>query len=198
MIVAFIGVIGSGKDYQARQLVAQGFVPVDFKEALLQMVERLVGFPIRENYDYFKENILGLTAPEPIGPKFMSRQPAHALTRAILADYPQVMTGRVLLQRLGTDVMRRQDPHYWANQWAAKARQVVLQDHDVVCADCRFPNEMETIRRTAAECRVSARFIFCDYRSARYNPAMEHESERMAQAFLAQGYKDGDEIKEEQ
>lgn len=201
-IVALVGVMGSGKTHRQAELVRQGFVAVDFKDALLDMTSDLVGYDVRQSYDFFKENLVGLSAPEAIGPKFMQRPPAHAVTRDVLAGYPKAMTGRVLLQRLGTEVMRKRDPDYWVNAWRRTAEEHLVKRRNVVCADCRFPNEMEAVKRLSvslSKCvpgvEFPCRFIFCDFRSARYNPGVVHESEVLAQHYLRCGYKDGDEIR---
>lgn len=194
MITAFIGVIGSGKNFQQERLVKQGFVPLDFKDALLDMASDLVGYDVRTNYEYFKYNLVGLTVPVPRDHRAMQRQPAHQVTDRIIVDYPAAMTGRMLLQRLGTEVMRKRDPDYWANAWYDEARHHVVAGKSIVVADCRFHNEVEYIKRTAALVGTKAKFIFCDYRSSRYNATTHHESERMAQELLSLGYKDGQEL----
>jgi hypothetical protein len=68
---------------------------------------------------------------------------------------------------------------------------------DVVCADCRFCNEMLAIERVARSCGQPYQFIFCDYRSPRYDALDPHPSEAMAQEFLQRGFKDGDIIIED-
>ena len=192
MITAFIGVKGSGKDHRKQQLVAAGAVGLDFKDALLDMASDLAGFDVRESYDYFKETVVGMTAPGTPLHKSMQRQPAHWLTKEILADYPEIMTGRRLLQRLGTDVMRKRNPDYWANLFIERAIVLANEGKDIVCADCRFPNEMETLEAIAETTNTPIKFVFCDYRSPRYDANDPHESEAMAQAYLRLGCKDGD------
>jgi hypothetical protein len=203
MIVGLIGVKGSGKTYRQQELVKQGYVALDFKDALLDMASDLVGYDIRTNYDYFKENLLGLTKPQEPGPAFIQRYPAHKITAQVLAGYPEAMTGRVLLQRLGTEVMRKRDEDYWVNAWRRAAEDHLVHRRSIVVADCRFPNEMDAMRRLSKEysslvpgITVPLKFIFCDYRSPRYCATDPHESEQLAQHYLAQGYKDGDEIRE--
>ena len=193
MIVGFVGVVGSGKDHRAKELVKQGFVQVDFKDALLDMASDLVGYDVRQNYDYFKENLVGLTTPSEVGPKWMQRPPAHTLTKDVLACYPHAMTGRLLLQRLGTEVMRKRNPDYWCKAWREKVVALLKAGvKGIAVADVRFANEMSWINSTAHLHNFGYHIIFCDYHSARYNPGMDHESERMSQAFLKAGKKDGD------
>jgi len=194
MIVSFIGVIGTGKNFRQALYAEQGFVPLDFKDSLLYMASDLVGYDVRTNYEYFKYNLVGLTVPAAADHRAMQRQPAHQVTDKILTDYPSAMTGRLLLQRLGTEVMRKRNPDYWTSAWYDAARVHLLAGKSIAVADCRFYNEVEQIKRTASIFKTEAKFIFCDYRSSRYNATMKHESERMAQELLALGYKDGQEL----
>lgn len=193
-VVGLVGVKGSGKTKRQQDLVAQGYVALDFKDALLDMASDLVGYDVRANYDYFKENLVGLSAPAEIGPALMQRRPPHQITAEVLASYPLAMTGRLLLQRLGTEVMRKRNANYWADAWYDKAHSALYAGQRVVVADCRFPNEIRMMRQLASDFHTQAQFIFCDYRSARYCATDPHESEHLAQHYLAQGYKDGEEV----
>jgi hypothetical protein len=191
MIIGLVGVIGSGKTYTRDQYVAKGFTAIDFKDALIEMAEDLVGFKITD-YDRFKRTLVGLPDHDNTLPA--DKYPPHVLTQDVLARYPTALTGRVLLQRLGTECMRRRDPDYWVKQWAAKVDK--LDDIRVVCADCRFPNEIAIIRSTARRYFVPSRIQFCNYKSDRYDATSSHESEEMAQEYLRRGYADGQVILE--
>jgi hypothetical protein len=194
MLTIFIGVIGSGKNYRQERLARGGAVPLDFKDTLIAMCSTLVGYDVRDNYDGFKENLLGLTAPGAPAHKCMARGPAAALTRQVLSDYPAAMTGRRLLQRLGTEVMRKRDPEYWVKEWCRAAEKLILQGRDIACADARFINEVRAAQFTAEAHKVEVKFVFCDYKSARYDAAGTHESEKLAQALLRAGCTDGQEL----
>jgi hypothetical protein len=191
MLIALIGGKGSGKTFQRDKLVTQGFCPLDFKDALLDMAEDLVGFSIRENYEQFKENIVGLTAPVERIALLQHGAPAR-MSAEVLRRFPAAMTGRVLLQCLGTEVMRSRDANYWADQYEQQAIKVLNAGMDVVTADYRFRNEIAAVERAAKKSGSACKFIFCDYRSPRYDATDPHESEKMAQEFLKLGYKDGD------
>jgi hypothetical protein len=143
---------------------------------LIDMAEDLVGFPIRNDYDGFKHRIVGL--PE-------------SYTYAV-ADNPAAMTGRRLLQRLGTEVMRKRDSDYWAKAWADKAKESIGKGLDVVAADVRFENEIMVMRDLAKETRSDLEIIFCDYRSDRYDSSSRHPSEELAQRLLNMGLSDGE------
>lgn len=191
MITAFIGVMGSGKDYQANMLVDKGAVMLNFKDALLDMTEDLMGFSVRGDYELFKESLLGFTYP---GTNH-SHWYAPKMTRDVKVWFPNAMTGRDLLQRLGTDVIRKRDPDYWVKEFTKRANELMELGKDIVCSDCRFHNEVETIMRLGT--RTSSRqykFIFCNHKSDRYKANVQHESEFMAQTFLNAGYEDLEEI----
>lgn len=192
MIIGLIGVIGSGKTYRRDQYVKDGFTPIDFKDSLIEMAEDLIGFKITD-YDLFKENVVGLTGPTGNPSKIAPRR----MTDDILFHFPHAMTGRALLQRLGTNVMRKRNPNYWVEAWVGKARHVLMRKGSVVCADCRFPNELKIIKQLATDHKHEYKFIFCDYRSERYDASGRHESEKLAQEMLKRGFKDGQEIQNE-
>lgn len=182
MITSFIGVIGSGKDYHAEQLAESGALRVDFKDGLLDMASDIAGYNVREDYEWFKENIVGVKRP----PNRFQEAFIYTDKRQIFVENPELMTGRRLLQRLGTDTMRKRDEDYWVNQFIS----AVGFHENVVNADCRFRNEVNIIYKLDPQ----AKFIFCDYRSSRYDPTSTHPSEHLAQCLLEQGLKDGDAI----
>lgn len=194
-IAAFMGVMGSGKDYQAKLLCKSdpNWVQIDFKDALIDMCEDLVGFPVRDRYDEFKEFIVGFQKPH-ISLAGMSREDIMGRNVRAIQEYPLAMTGRRMLQRLGTDVMRKRDPDYWASEWAKKAIEAIYAGKSVCCGDCRFLNEMCIIETLAFQSKIEGVIRFCDYRSKRYNAQSEHVSEQLAQLFLAADTKDLDSI----
>ena len=192
-IIGLVGVIGSGKTFQRDLLISKGFTPIDFKDALIDMCEDLVGFPIRGEYESFKSHIIGFNKIE-LSPNVKIRN-LQDYSDSCLETYPLAMTGRKLLQRLGTEVMRKRDPEYWTNAWAKSATSTLNNGHGVVAADVRFPNEIKAIRGLAWTVGADCRIIFCDYKSPRYDATSKHESEVMAQALLQQGYQDLQEIK---
>ena len=192
-IAAFMGVIGSGKDYQLQLLKAEDpdlWVQIDFKDALIDMVEDLVGFPIRGRYDEFKEFIIGFQHPNVSLAATLQRDSVSLFNKQCVADYPQAMTGRRLLQRLGTDVMRKRDPDYWVHAWAKSTAAAIASGKNVVCADCRFLNEMLVIEELGKQLQIDTSITFCDYHSKRYDANAAHESERLAQQLLASGIQD--------
>lgn len=74
-------------------------------------------------------------------------------------------------------------------------------DKKVVCADCRFPNEIAAIqllsmRTIGKKVGKNHKFVFCNYRSNRYDAMNVHKSEHMAQEFLKRKFKDLQDITE--
>ena len=57
------------------------------------------------------------------------------------ADYPEI---RRILQRIGTEAVRKQTPSYWVDLAEFKAN---VQDQPVVFTDVRFPNEAQMVKR---------------------------------------------------
>lgn len=188
-VVAFIGVIGSGKDYSANKLVETGYYErVDFKDGLLDLASDIVGYDVRADYDWFKKYPVGVMRPANI-----LQEPGYEkVNEVFLAEHPLTMTGRRLLTRLGTEGMRKRDENYWVKQFISAADKVRAKGKVIATADCRFFNEIRAVQYMDP----NAKFIFCDYRSSRYNPSLDHASEHLAQRLLAQGLKDGDEIKQ--
>jgi len=185
-IVAHVGVIGSGKNYKSEKLIKeQGFAGIDFKDALLDHVSDLVGYDVREDYEYFKDAIAGVRKH---GNPYYQTIVVREAAKDLIAACPGVMTGRMLLQRMGTEVMRKRNPQYWIDQFFAKVTALPMTTPGVACSDCRFPNELTALLM------VNTHVVFCDYRSARYDAKSPHSSEWMAQAFLKIGLKDGDVI----
>ena len=187
-VVVIIGAIGSGKDHKADELVKQGYVRIDFKDELLNMASDLVGYQVKDDYEWFKENIVGVRRR---GTEFQQGF-AYQDRREIAVNNPDIMTGRKLLERLGTEVMRKRYPGYWVRAWANKVIPKLGAGHNVVVSDCRFMNEVDAVM----ELTNNRRFVFSNYKSHRYDATGNHLSRRLAQALLAMGMVDGQEIEE--
>lgn len=191
MIVAHVGVIGSGKDWRAERLLETGkFDRFDFKDPLIDFCSEIVGWDVRGDYDWFKDMPLGCRRP--------SNPLLESAMREAARELRGVITGRQLLQNLGM-AMRAREPNHWSDAWKDRVvkhwcSSVAL----VTCADLRFENEYRAAKDMAHGHGVEAQFIFCDYRSKRYQPDVDHPSEHLAQTLLAMGLKDGDEITDQQ
>jgi len=165
-IIVFIGVIGSGKTYSANKLMNEDSEIINFAEELRENVWNLIGWKptTGEDYDEFK--------------KFEFK----------FKDIS--FTGRDILAKLGTDIMRKYNDSIWIDCWKEKAtnsdKQLILVD------DCRFENEMEEILKFCETNNYDSEFIFCNYKSYRYR-LLDHESEKLATSLLDK-YTDGETI----
>lgn len=186
-ITSFIGVIGSGKDYRANLLVDQGNCDrVDFKDGLISLASDIAGYDIRKDYDWFKHHVVGVhRSSNPLLDGML-----HSEWKELLAKHPDLMTGRRLLTRLGTEGMRKRDSNYWVKQFLQSADEAVKKNRIVANADCRFMNEVSAIKNTDR----SSSFIFCNYKSPRYDKNLDHASEKLAQALLSLNLEDGQQI----
>lgn len=192
-IQVFIGVIGSGKDHHASQLVETGdYSRVDFKDALLDLASDIAGYDVREDYVWFKSHVVGLRRPNnPLATGMLESEWKDITTR-----HPGLMTGRDFLTRLGTEGMRKRDEYYWVKQFTRSATLILAEGKSVVNADCRFFNEIQSIMDMKdVDGRMSpAKFTFCNFKSTRYDANLNHASEKLAQTLLAIGLKDEQEI----
>ena len=182
-VVCNIGVIGSGKNFRAKQLVDQGYVQINFADNLRELAWEILGWRpfLKEDYEKFKKRSIVFTIDGDIND----------------------ITGREFLQNLGS-AMRKRNADYLSDPWFDSVYKKLSENKNVVCSDLRALNELkaaldflqETLHNdgsyssTWALCDVE--FIFCDYRSERYNATNSHESEHLAQRILKDGHKDGD------
>lgn len=197
-VVGFMGVIGSGKNYQQQKLVTeQGYVALDFKDELLDMCSDLVGYDVRKDYDWFKENIIGIRKPKEGSYNEVVTGEILSKVNEEIKLFPELMTGRRLLQRMGTEVMRKRDPDYWVKAWRRRAEELLKQHKNIAVADVRFQNEIEAIRSFGLQsfAPINTKIIFCDYYSERYCSTSTHPSEALAQQLKKDHLKDGDEVK---
>ena len=173
-INVFIGVVGSGKDYAARQI--DGAIKIAFADKLREMVWRLVGWRPKndDDYDRFKKMVFKCDEVS--------------------------FTGRNVLERVGTEIVRDIDENYWVDEVEGTIFTKQQQGEKIICiTDARFPNEIERLFQIGIFHKredMSVDFTFCDYHSKRYDPNRDHDCEKMAQAFLKAGFKHGDSLNE--
>lgn len=168
-LFAFLGVRGSGKDYRISLLKQQysNLQVLNFKDPLVEMCQKIHGTNI-QHYEDFKQSVLGCIDVEK--------------SKKLLEIEPNLVTGRILLQRLGTEVLREYDPDIWTSLFIAKALDILKENKPIACGDLRFPNELEALCALRLY-NVDVQFTFCDYKSFRYCDNDPHISERMAQMF---------------
>jgi hypothetical protein len=130
MIVGIVGLIGSGKDTIANHLVSShGFRRMSYAASLKDAVSAIFGWD--------RVMLDGVTQE--------SRQWREQVDQwwAKRLEIPN-LTPRFVLQHLGTEVFRNN----FANDiWVASLEHRLLSSNDhVVITDCRFKNEIESIR----------------------------------------------------
>ena len=163
-LTCFVGVIGSGKDYQAKKLKEFYYEQINFADLLRQLAWSILDWKPEDDLEYeaFKKG--------------------HAITGLGIG-----INGRKLLQNIGT-TMRLIDPDFFIKEWSKEVEKRLNQGFNICCSDLRFPNELQAARL------LGAKIIFCNYHSNKYENDNRHESEKLAQQFIALGYKDLDVI----
>lgn len=161
-IVLFLGLPGSGKTFQADKLVEhQGFVKLSFANELRECLWDLLGWKpsYQEEYSQFKSKTLFL-----IGDKLVN--------------------GRFLLQRLGTEVIRKRMPDFWVKELL---KNVKINNYEkIVIDDCRFANEILFILNFALGEKYKVTIKYCEYKSSIFNSFIccnyenQHESEKIS------------------
>lgn len=166
-IYGFCGVIGSGKSYHCEQLKKEGFIQIDFADCLRNMAWKVLDWQPQnaQEYDDFKKGLLNIPHYDKIN-------------------------GRWLLQRIGA-IMRENDEDFWVKQWRKGVERAISMGYNnICCSDVRYENEIKMLK--SFNWKAEVKVVFCDYHSDRYNATNTHESERLAQKLLQEGYKDGD------
>ena len=124
-IIGLVGFKQVGKSTAAKYLEKNyGFTRHNFKDALVQ--------ELKDNFPDLLTQIV--IAGRDLGFKAMN-------WNELLEEKPPLM--RALLQNYGTDVRRKDNPHYWTGQWG----QALFPIRDTVADDVRFLNEAEAIQR---------------------------------------------------
>lgn len=84
--------------------------------------------------------------------------------------------GRQLLQYVGTDVIREQNPDYWV-EFIISILDLFYGDWDyVLIPDCRFPNEVERLREAEFDV-ASVKIVRDDFKSELTQEQQNHKSE---------------------
>lgn len=145
LIVAHIGFSGSGKDYESDILSReQGFTRIGFSDGVRNATFAYYNtYPkYGIEYDNWKKNIVHVS-PEGIE-----------------------QTGRDLLIKIG-ESYRAENPLVWSNTWYNSC---VKGDYkNIVVNDCRFLHEAAAIIQYAINYNYKIKFIYCNYKSERYN-----------------------------
>lgn len=176
MIYVYIGIMGSGKDFNSRTQSAKSKAKAKIKVAFADAVRDIcwTGLNWRpeneEQYMAFKENT-----------KIAVVQDGKIINE---------ISGRAYMQKLGTDAIRRYNDEFWVDIVETKIKDILTKepDTDIFITDCRFENELKMLLRFE-----DVKIIFCDYKSSSY-AISDHESEAMANHFRILGFQDLEDI----
>jgi len=97
--------------------------------------------------------------------------------------------GRALLQFIGTDLVRKQEPDFWA-EFVARSIKLLSDDGNwdyVLIPDWRFPNEAEVLERFGIDV-VTVRVVSTKNRRFMTNAQLDHESENALDGYNAFDY----------
>lgn len=85
-------------------------------------------------------------------------------------------TGRAILQRVGTDVIRKDNPDFWVDFISIILKYCKEEWDYVIIPDCRFPNEIKNIKSAGYEA-VHLRVVRNNFKSTLTEEQQKHPSE---------------------
>ncbi|MFQ6777705.1 MAG: hypothetical protein ACLRFI_00180 [Alphaproteobacteria bacterium] len=170
-IIAFTGKAGSGKDYRCQELVDNfGYKKLAFADTLKKFAFYILGFSYEYGMEHYEE-----------------------LKRTKIING---LTLRNILERLGTDCIRKYDKDFWIKCLIQDIKSI-SPETNICISDIRFFEEYKSIFDFCTENGYEFKCIFCDYHSYKYENNNTHSSAQLANFLQKQGYKNGDEIKYE-
>lgn len=175
-VFAYIGVIGSGKDFAAKNksLELGGVRVFDFSDGVRELTFGFLDYhPEGEDYTLFKshDNVLRFPISKGIGS----------------TNYRVIsISGRKFLENVGI-TMRKVDPDFWAKFCFSNAKDFVKSfDPDCIIFNAvRYQNEADYVKLFRL-LNYDVKFIFTNYKSDRYE-IRNDDSEKFAQKFLNMG-----------
>ena len=175
-ITCFIGVIGSGKDYQANKLVQEGYQQVNFADELYVQIGKILNLDLssRAAREHFKKY--------------------YPNARIILQNYGQ------LRRKEDPEYWVKKFNNKLEEAKKNKFNLIVCSDVrqlNEVKFCLSLKNEIEDLRNGIYHFWYDIDFIFCNYISERYDANNKNISEKLAQRILKDGYKNNDKINHE-
>lgn len=131
-IVAVNGVIGSGKDTLSNYFVYEGFYRISFAESLKDAVSVIFGWD--------RDMLEGKTEA--------ARKERDVVDEYWSSVLGMKITPRWILQNFGTDCIRK---HFNDNIWIYSLTNKInkIRNEKIIITDCRFPNEIEMVRKNS-------------------------------------------------
>ena len=188
-LIAFLGCIGAGKDFNAKKLIEKGYVQINFADDLRDMCWEILRWkPANEQeYEAFKTRYLSGLYEDSIEINEEGEEETFGYAEE---PFGLKLTGRQVLQHLGAS-LRDRDPEFWVKCWTNKVKKALSENKKVVCSDARHVNEIQAVMDLGGTAK------FCNYLSSRYSNTDPHISEALAQGLLKIGFVDGDIISQQ-
>ncbi len=167
--LVFMGVIGSGKDFNIQNVRAteKSSESLAFADPMREALWKELGYTPKnhEAYEAFKVS----------------------LTKCPITgdDIP----GRKVMENY-SNFRKRGNPYVWLDMSLERMRDI-HSCHDtkfLLVTDCRFEYEVGSLLALAEELNSEIEFTFCNYKSDKYNATAPLASERLAQQFVACGF----------
>lgn len=201
-IYGFVGVTGSGKDYQVgllKDLDEASKRPIltgDFSEGIRQTVMSFLlpygemNYIDPESRVYRDWKSLEFDIPIPVSCGGVDMMTSRITGRQILQN-----VGEGLKAMFGNNIWANWTSNYLLRHWLMLP-EVEKMRADVVFGSIRFDCEAEEVFKIAGIMKKTVEIYLCDYHSKFYK-VLDHKSEDFAKYFLGLGYKDGDNITDE-
>ena len=106
----------------------------------------------------------------------------YICTKLFAWDGQKDEKGRTLLQKVGTDIVREQDPDFWVRNVCDLA-QLFDDFYDyVICADCRFPNENDFWQEAGFD-TYTVKIVRPNYETSLDKEQLAHSSENSMENY---------------
>lgn len=92
--------------------------------------------------------------------------------------------GRHLLQYVGTDVVRKQNPNFWVDYMISVLKLFENEWDYVIIPDTRFPNEIEMLKKEFPKSVISVKVIRPDFDNGLTAEAQTHPSEHALDDYI--------------
>lgn len=157
MIISVSGRKTSGKSSLIKPLIEQGYMKVSFADRLKELTAKIFSWDLQDLYtEQGKE--------EEISPVAWGRVAAEKLSeilglKSLSYEDKLFYRRREALQYLGTEVLRKHDPEFHVKEFKKR----IDPDKNYVIDDCRFHNELKTLKQLKSKCLFIIRPYYFNY-----------------------------------